>query len=71
MATVLTISAHPDDELFGAGYLAKLVAEGHDLYLLCTTRGEGGEVGEPPVEVRFAFMKRDDGWCVDGRKTLR
>jgi hypothetical protein len=27
--------------------------------------------GEPPVEVRFAFMKRDDGWCLDGRKTLR
>ncbi len=27
--------------------------------------------GEPPIEVRFAFMKRDDGWCVDGRKTLR
>ncbi|MCC7369615.1 MAG: PIG-L family deacetylase [Chloroflexi bacterium] len=49
MATVLAISAHPDDELFGAGYLAKLVSEGHDLYLLCTTRGEGGEVGEPPV----------------------
>ncbi len=49
MATVLAISAHPDDELFGAGYLAKLAAEGHDLYLLCTTRGEGGEVGEPPV----------------------
>lgn len=27
--------------------------------------------GEPPLEVRFAFMKRDDGWCLDGRKTLR
>lgn len=49
MATVLTIAAHPDDELFGAGYLAKLAAEGNDLYILCTTRGEGGEVGEPPV----------------------
>lgn len=49
MATVLAISAHPDDELFGAGYLAKLAAEGNDLYILCTTRGEGGEVGEPPV----------------------
>lgn len=49
MAIVLAISAHPDDELFGAGYLAKLAAEGNDLYILCTTRGEGGEVGEPPV----------------------
>jgi LmbE family N-acetylglucosaminyl deacetylase len=46
---VLAIAAHPDDELFGAGYLAKLAAEGNDLYILCTTRGEGGEVGEPPV----------------------
>jgi hypothetical protein len=27
--------------------------------------------GEQPVEVRFAFMKRDDGWCLDGKKTLR
>jgi N-acetylglucosamine malate deacetylase 2 len=49
MATVLAIAAHPDDELFGAGYLARLTAEGNDLYILCTTRGEGGEVGEPPV----------------------
>jgi LmbE family N-acetylglucosaminyl deacetylase len=49
VATVLVIAAHPDDELFGAGYLAKLAAEGNDLYILCTTRGEGGEVGEPPV----------------------
>jgi LmbE family N-acetylglucosaminyl deacetylase len=49
LATILAITAHPDDELFGAGYLAKLVAEGNDLYLLCSTRGEGGEVGEPPV----------------------
>jgi LmbE family N-acetylglucosaminyl deacetylase len=49
VATILAISAHPDDELFGAGYLAKLVAEGNDLLLLCTTRGEGGEVGDPPV----------------------
>ncbi len=49
VTTVLAIMAHPDDELFGTGYLAKLVAEGHELSMLCTTRGEGGEVGEPPV----------------------
>lgn len=49
MSKILSIAAHPDDELFGAGYLAKLVWEGHQLHMLCTTRGEGGEVGEPPV----------------------
>jgi LmbE family N-acetylglucosaminyl deacetylase len=49
VARVLSIAAHPDDELFGAGYLAKRVAEGDELHMLCTTRGEGGEVGEPPV----------------------
>ena len=27
MARVLAISAHPDDELFGGGYLAKLASE--------------------------------------------
>ena len=40
MATVLAIAAHPDDELFGAAYLAKLAAEGNDLYILCTVRVE-------------------------------
>ena len=49
MARILAISAHPDDEIFGAGYLASRVAAGDELHLLCTTRGEGGEVGEPPV----------------------
>lgn len=49
MARVLTVTAHPDDELFGVGYLAKLVSEANELFMLCTTRGEGGEVGEPPV----------------------
>jgi N-acetylglucosamine malate deacetylase 2 len=49
MARVLAISAHPDDELFGGGYLAKLASEGNELFLLVTTRGEGGEVGDPPL----------------------
>jgi N-acetylglucosamine malate deacetylase 2 len=50
MARLLVIGAHPDDETgFAGGFLAKNVAEGNDLYLLETTRGEGGEVGDPPV----------------------
>ncbi len=50
MASILAISAHPDDEsLFGGGTLAMYAEQGHDVYILETTRGEGGEVGEPPL----------------------
>ena len=53
MATILAISAHPDDEtLFSGGTLARYAQNGHDVYILETTRGEGGEVGEPPLTTR-------------------
>jgi LmbE family N-acetylglucosaminyl deacetylase len=46
----LAISAHPDDDsLFAGGTLAKLASEGYEVYTLLTTRGEGGEIGEPPL----------------------
>jgi LmbE family N-acetylglucosaminyl deacetylase len=35
--------------MFAGGYLARLAAEGDEVHILCTTRGEGGEVGDPPV----------------------
>lgn len=42
--------AHPDDETFSSGgTIAKLVREGHTVQLICATRGEAGEVGDPPV----------------------
>src|SRR5690349_12832819 len=47
---ILAIGAHPDDETgFAGGILAKYASEGHDVYVLLTTRGEGGSMGEPPV----------------------
>jgi len=50
MATILVISAHPDDEsLFAGGTLAMFAEQGHQVFILETTRGEGGEVGEPPL----------------------
>lgn len=49
MARLLVIAAHPDDEGFAGGYIAKRAAAGDEVYILCTTRGEGGEVGDPPV----------------------
>src|SRR5215216_3181021 len=48
--TVLAVSAHPDDDtLFAGGTLANYASDGLEVYTLCTTRGEGGEVGEPPL----------------------
>jgi LmbE family N-acetylglucosaminyl deacetylase len=53
MATILVVSAHPDDEtLFAGGTLAMWAQAGNDVYILETTRGEGGEVGEPPLTTR-------------------
>jgi LmbE family N-acetylglucosaminyl deacetylase len=53
MADILVISAHPDDEtLFCGGTLARYAKGGHAIYILETTRGEGGEVGEPPLTSR-------------------
>lgn len=50
MARVVAVAAHPDDEtLFGAGYLARRALAGDEVYVIGVTRGEGGEVGEPPV----------------------
>jgi len=54
MTTILAISAHPDDEsLFGGGTLAMFAEKGHNVYILETTRGEGGEVGEPPLTTQL------------------
>lgn len=46
MKKLLAIFAHPDDESFGpaAGILAKYAAEGVEVYYVCATRGEAGEV---------------------------
>lgn len=63
MATILVVSAHPDDEtLFCGGTLAMYAQKGHHVFILETTRGEGGEVGEPPLTTRenlAAFRERE------------
>ena len=47
---LLMAIAHPDDEtVFGGGTLAMLSEKGVQIHLLSATRGEGGEVGEPPL----------------------
>ncbi len=47
---VLAFFAHPDDEtMLAGGTLALLAQAGAQVHYLCATRGEGGEVGEPPL----------------------
>jgi LmbE family N-acetylglucosaminyl deacetylase len=50
---ILCVIAHPDDEsVFAGGTLALLASRGADIGLVCCTRGEGGETGQPPACVR-------------------
>jgi len=53
---LLCVIAHPDDEtMLTGGVLACLDARGVAVHILCATRGEGGELGEPPVCTREAL----------------
>jgi LmbE family N-acetylglucosaminyl deacetylase len=50
---VIAFFAHPDDEtILAGGTLALLADAGVHVHFLCATRGEGGEVGEPPLCTR-------------------
>ncbi len=45
--SLMAVLAHPDDETFGmGGTLATYAYEGVDVYLVCATRGEVGEMDE-------------------------
>lgn len=47
---ILAFFAHPDDEtMLSGGTLALLSQIGAEVHYICATRGEGGEVGEPPL----------------------
>jgi LmbE family N-acetylglucosaminyl deacetylase len=50
---ILCVTAHPDDEsVFAGGTLALLAGRGAEVGILCCTRGEGGETGDPPRTAR-------------------
>lgn len=44
---VLAVYGHPDDEGQATGTLASFIAAGSEVTLLCTTRGEAGEISDP------------------------
>src|SRR5512135_2907871 len=67
--TLLAVLAHPDDESFGmGGTLAFYAARGVDVYLVCATRGEVGEV-PPDLRKRFnsiAELRESELRCAAG-----
>jgi len=55
---ILAFFAHPDDEtMFLGGTLAFLSELGAEIHYLCATRGEGGEMGDPPICTREELGK--------------
>lgn len=47
---MMAFFAHPDDEtMFLGGTFAYLSSSGVDTHFVCATRGEGGEMGDPPI----------------------
>ncbi|MCX7782616.1 MAG: PIG-L family deacetylase [Meiothermus sp.] len=48
---ILAIFAHPDDEsFFCAGTLTRYASLGYEVYLICATRGEQGEIRHPEID---------------------
>ena len=50
---IVFVFAHPDDESFSSGgTIAKLAKKGEKVILITATRGEAGEVGDPPLTTK-------------------
>lgn len=70
MPSLLCLVAHPDDEtVLCGGTLALLAACSVEVHVLCLTRGEGGEVGEPPLADRAGLgaMREQEMVCAVGK----
>ncbi|MBN3582085.1 PIG-L family deacetylase [Algoriphagus aestuarii] len=55
--TILAFFPHPDDEVTVAGTLMKMVDQGHDVILLCLTRGEAADTGGEISSERLAEIR--------------
>jgi hypothetical protein len=57
---ILAFFPHPDDEVTVAGTLMKLIDEGHEVHLVCMTRGEAGNSGERYTKVELAALRTEE-----------
>jgi len=64
---LLAVLAHPDDESFGmGGTLALYASRGVDVYLVCATRGEAGEVEDLQGHASIAELREAELRCAAG-----
>jgi N-acetylglucosamine malate deacetylase 2 len=56
----LVIFPHPDDEVTVAGTLMKLKDEGHEVQMVCLTRGERGNSAGIEDEIQLARLRTDE-----------
>lgn len=57
---ILAFFPHPDDEVTVAGTLMKLIAQGHEVHLVCMTRGEAGNSGERYTREELATLRTEE-----------
>jgi LmbE family N-acetylglucosaminyl deacetylase len=57
---ILAFFPHPDDEVTVAGTLMKLIEQGHEVHLVCMTRGEAGNSGERYTKVELAALRTEE-----------
>ncbi len=57
---ILVIFPHPDDEVTVAGTLMKLKDEGHEIQMVCLTRGEKGNSAGIEDEKQLAALRTDE-----------
>lgn len=71
---ILSVLAHPDDESFGmGGTLALYAQKGCDVYLICATRGEAGDVEAAHMEgyASIAELREGELRCAAGHLGLK
>jgi N-acetyl-1-D-myo-inositol-2-amino-2-deoxy-alpha-D-glucopyranoside deacetylase len=71
---ILSVLAHPDDESFGmGGTLALYAQKGYDVYLVCATRGEVGEVDPEHMKgfSSIAELREGELRCAAGHLGLK
>lgn len=54
---ILAFFPHPDDEVTVSGTLMKLIDEGHEVHLICLTKGEAGNSGEAYSKKELAGLR--------------